>query len=74
MNIFSLGEDTERSVSCTKRARPRPFQKAKRCNRLSLSARGLVSGVLLKGDAFAAGGDYFGRSNDADLMTRPRFA
>jgi hypothetical protein len=29
----------------------------------------LVSGVLLKGDAFAAVSDYFERSQDADLMT-----
>jgi hypothetical protein len=67
-------KDTERSVSCTKRARHPSFQKAKRCNRLSPDACGLVSGVLLKGDAFAARGDYFGRSDDAGLMTTRRFA
>jgi hypothetical protein len=54
MDIFSLGKDTERSVSCTKRARPPSFQKAKRCNRLSANAFGLISGGLLKADAFAA--------------------
>jgi hypothetical protein len=54
MDIFSLVKDTERSVSCTKRASDPAFQNAKRCNRLCVSACGLVSGDLHKADAFAA--------------------
>jgi hypothetical protein len=61
--VFSLGakdseaeieKDTERSVSCTKRARPGPNQKLKLWSRLKRAAAELAGRALLKGDAIAA--------------------
>jgi hypothetical protein len=61
--VFSLGasnreaetaEDTERSVSCMKRARQGANQKVKLCSRLRRIALELAGRSLLKGDAIVA--------------------
>jgi hypothetical protein len=61
--VFSLGakdseveieKDTERSVSCMKRARQGPNQKLKLCSRLRRIAAELAGRALLNRDAIAS--------------------
>jgi hypothetical protein len=59
--------DTERSVSCTNHARELANEKPNAQSRLARIACGLISGELLKPDAFAGWGDYFERRK-CDLM------
>jgi hypothetical protein len=65
MDIFSLGEDTERSVSCTKHARRLVFQKANRRNRLFGMPIDWSGNFCSKPKHLPLLGDYFDRNEDA---------
>jgi hypothetical protein len=66
-------EDTERSVSCTKRARQGQNQKLKLWSRLSGIALELVRRALLNRDATAASLAIFLSGRRCDLLKSPRF-